>query len=104
MKTQAELNRSDPLNLLFEKLGEFSSLQDSSLTPLFWFLDPGPGPRGLGNAVQRQTSGARERGSEGGREGATERGRLELEREKKQNERLVAGVNCLSHQTDFLIS
>lgn len=60
------------------------------LTPLFWCLD-----WSLWRAFQSQTRGA----SEYDRERKSWR---EREREK-QNERLAAGVNCLSHQTDFLI-
>lgn len=39
----------------------------------------------------------------GERESVTERGRIKAREGEKQNERLAAGVNCLSHQTDFLI-
>lgn len=57
--------------------------QDSSLTLLFWCLDSG---------LRKTLPRARRQ----------ERGSNQREREK-QNERLAAGVNCLSHQTDFLI-
>lgn len=67
--------------------------QDSFLTRLFWCLDSGlrkclPEPDGRS---ERARQSEEELKSEEGREG------------EKQNERLATGVNCLSHQTDFLI-
>ena len=64
--------------------------QDSCLTLLFWCLDSG-----LLNTFQNETRRVREHD--------TERRKYRERKREKQNERLAAGVNCLSHQTDFLI-
>lgn len=55
----------------------------------------GLGPPNRFPKPDERSERARQREEELKREGGTER--------EKQNERLATGVNCLSHQTDFLI-